>query len=83
MAQTQPYPYGAEVTLDAGTPLYPIIGSASLTAGLLLYAFVYEARWAGLKTGEVCPRWYELPDLYRKQWEKLAKQISSLIPENV
>jgi len=78
MSQEKEYPYGATVTMRAARPDYPIVGCAVNTAGLLLYAYIYEARWAGLKTTEICPRWKDLPQYVREGWEERAKEIAEL-----
>jgi hypothetical protein len=69
------YPYGGHTTTKAGEPVFPVIGSAITSPGLLLYCYVYEARWAGLSTKELCPLWRDLTDTQQAGWEQRAKEI--------
>ncbi len=75
------YPYGGHTTARAGKALYPIVGGPLSSAGLLLYCHVYEARWAGLKTTELCPRWMSLSEAERQAWEERAREIAELVPD--
>lgn len=68
----------ARVTKEAGMASSPIVGRPEpFSAGLLLYSYVYEARWAGLRTAEICPRWKDLPDSFRLSWEQLARELAA------
>lgn len=71
----------ARVTKEAGIANRPIVGRPEpFSAGLLLYSYVYEARWAGLRTAEICPRWQDLPDSFRLGWEQLARELATHAP---
>jgi hypothetical protein len=71
------YPYGGQVTKRAGRADYPVIGGQLTSPGMLLYCYVYEARWKGLKTAELCPRWHELSDSEREAWNERAAEITN------
>lgn len=74
------WPHGGHQTQAAGRAERPVIGGILSSAGLLLYCYVYEARWAGLRTTELCPRWQDLPQLDRDGWERLAAEFYTLMP---
>lgn len=78
-AATREWPYG-KATAAAATPLPTYDHNTPLdghSAGFLLYCHVYEARWAGLKTGEYCPLWRDVPPEIKGQWQALAGNIAT------
>ena len=72
------FPYGIS-SPAAAKATRPPLGHDAGGAAFLLYSFVYEARWAALKTGEYCPLWKDVPEVERIGWQTLAEEIAQRV----